>query len=131
MPAAFDCPTPGGQLRVRRATNFLTRARGLLFGPALDADEALLIAPCSSIHTFGMRYPIDVVFLDRHARVVQVSPEVGARRIRFGRGAVAVLELRAGGAARLGLRAGVALDAMAVREAPIWRGFRSRAQGVP
>ncbi len=74
MATRFECRTPGGRLVARIATRFTARARGLLGGPPLELDEALLIAPCSSIHTFGMRYPIDVVFLDRNARVVRVWP---------------------------------------------------------
>ena len=124
MTARFDCPTPGGRLAVRIATRFLARARGLLAGPPLEPDEALLIAPCSSIHTFGMRYPIDVVFLDRNARVTRVCPQVPAGRIRFGWGAAAVLELRAGQAARLGLTAGVALESLCGTPDPAWRGFK-------
>jgi len=112
MTAKFHCPTPGGHLAVRLATRFLARARGLLAGPPLELDEAMLIAPCSSIHTFGMPYPIDVVFLDRNARVVRVCAQVPAGRMRFGWGVAAVLELRAGQAARHGLAAGVELESL-------------------
>ena len=51
--------------KVRKTTNFLERMRGLLGTKNLDNDEGLLIAPCSSVHTFGMRYSIDVLFLDK------------------------------------------------------------------
>jgi uncharacterized protein len=112
MAALLDCRTPAGRLRIRVATNFWMRARGLLFGPALKVDEALLIAPCSSIHTFWMRYPIDVVFLDRRARILRVSARVPAGRMRFGWGAAAVLELRAGQAACHGLTAGFELESL-------------------
>lgn len=129
MATRFECRTPGGRLVARIATRFTARARGLLGGPPLELDEALLIAPCSSIHTFGMRYPIDVVFLDRNARVVRVWPQVPAGRIRFGWGAAAVLELRAGQAARHGLATGVELDSLSGARDPAWRGFkRSLAQ---
>jgi hypothetical protein len=110
-------------MAVRIATRFLARARGLLAGPPLEPDEAMLIAPCSSIHTFGMRYPIDVVFLNRNARVVRVCPQVPAGRIRFGWGAAAVLELRAGQAARHGLAPGVELESLSAPD-PAWRGFK-------
>jgi len=104
-----ECATPSGVLRVRLADTFLTRALGLLVGTPLAAAEGLLIAPCASIHTFGMRYAIDVVFLDRQARVLRVCPDVRAGRMRIARGARGVLELRAGTAARHGLEAGVRL----------------------
>jgi uncharacterized protein len=113
MSRTVDCVTPGGSLRVRVADSFATRALGLLVGAPLGAAEALLIEPCSSIHTFGMRYPIDVVFLDGDARIVLVCPNVPAGRVRLKPGARAALELRAGAAARLGLAAGVRLTALA------------------
>lgn len=100
-------------LRVRVADNFLTRALGLLVGRPLGAAEGLLIAPCSSIHTLGMRYAIDVVFIDRQARVLRVCPAVGAGRMRFASGARGVLELRSGTAVRHGLVPGVLLPDLA------------------
>jgi uncharacterized protein len=113
MAAVLDCPTPAGALRVRIAANFVSRGLGLLVGAPLGSGEGLLIAPCSSIHTLGMCYPIDVVFLDGEARVVRVAPEVRAGRMRFARGARGVLEVRAGVAARHGLVSGVRLPELA------------------
>jgi uncharacterized membrane protein (UPF0127 family) len=107
------CATPGGSLRVRIADSFISRGLGLLVGTPIERDEGLLIAPCSSIHTIGMRYAIDVVFVDREARVRRVCEEVRAGRLRFGWGARAVLELRAGVAAQHGIVPGVELAALA------------------
>jgi hypothetical protein len=98
---------------VRIADTFVARALGLLVGAPLGPEEALLIAPCSSIHTIGMGYPIDVVFIDRHGRIVRVFPEVRAGRIRLALGACAALELRAGAAARHGLSVGLQLPRFA------------------
>jgi uncharacterized membrane protein (UPF0127 family) len=95
------------------ADRFWTRALGLLVGAPLDPAEGLLISPCSSIHTLGMRYPIDVVFVDREGCVMRVFAAVRAGRVRFARGAQAVVELRAGIAAEHGLREGVRLDELA------------------
>jgi hypothetical protein len=131
MAGPVQCHTPGGRLQVKIAKNLLTRARGLLFAPPLAQDEALLIAPCSSIHTFAMRYPIDVIFLDRRARVVRVFPQVPPGRLRFGWGAAAVLELRAGQAARHGLRAGVELQSLCSSQPPAWSGFEPRSIHAP
>ena len=103
----LTCVTPSGALQVRVADRFFSRALGLLVGPALGEDEGLLIAPCASIHTVGMRYPIDVVFIDRQARVLKVCADVRAARIRFVRGAHGVIELRSGSAARQGIAPGV------------------------
>lgn len=107
------CLTPAGILQVRVADNFVTRGLGLLVGKPLTAAEGLLIAPCSAIHTVGMAYPIDVVFLDREARVVRVCAAVRAGRMRFKYRAHAVLELRAGVAERQGLTPGTRLPELA------------------
>lgn len=113
MPGFLQCKTPEGVLEVRVAERFIARALGLLVGAPLEAHEGLLIAPCSSIHTIGMRYPIDVVFLDREGCVLRVFAEVRAGRMRFAPGARAVLELRSGIAAQHGLRPGVRLPELA------------------
>ena len=113
MASFRQCTTPAGELRVRIADRFVARALGLLVGTPLDPGEGLLIAPCASIHTIGMRYPIDVVFVDREARVLRVCPEVRAGRMRFAPRARGVLELRGGIAARHGLAPGVRLPELA------------------
>jgi uncharacterized membrane protein (UPF0127 family) len=88
------------------ADSFLTRLRGLLGRRELPPDEGLLINPCSSVHTWFMRFPIDVLFLDRDLRVVRVAADVRPFRLRWGRGARQVLELAAGEAAERGIRVG-------------------------
>lgn len=107
------CATAAGALQVRIAKSFLSRALGLLVGAPLQPGEGLLISPCSSIHTLGMRYPIDVVFLDRDGCVMRVYRSVQAGRLRFGLGARGVLELCAGAAATHGLTPGVRLSELA------------------
>jgi uncharacterized membrane protein (UPF0127 family) len=47
------------------ADNIFTRVRGLLGRASLEAGEGLLIVPCPSIHMFGMKFPLDVIFLTR------------------------------------------------------------------
>jgi uncharacterized membrane protein (UPF0127 family) len=69
----------------------------------LDRDEAgagLLIPRCSSIHTFGMRFALDVRFLDSRGTVLREAPAVGPRRIVSHRAAIAVLETPAAGESR-------------------------------
>ncbi len=58
-----------------------SRRRGLLGRDGLAEGAALIIAPCQAIHTFRMRFPIDVVFADRQGLVVGVRSNVGARRL--------------------------------------------------
>lgn len=71
--------------------------RARLLGLAhLDLDEAgpgLLIPRCSCVHTFGMRFPLELVFLDRDARVCSVRRAVPACRLAWDRRADSVLEL--------------------------------------
>lgn len=86
--------------RIVLARTFAQRFFGWM-GRAIPADEGLLLAPCSSVHTFFMRGPIDVVFLDQRSRVLR-SATLAAWRMAWQRGARMVLELPAGGYARLG-----------------------------
>jgi uncharacterized protein len=88
------------------ADSILSRMRGLLGRSELPPGEGLLIRPAPSIHTFFMRFTIDVVFLDGDLRVLAVRPEVGPWRTAGHRGARAVLELPAGESSRRGIRAG-------------------------
>lgn len=66
--------------RAERAVSAGERLRGLLGRPSLGADAALVIERCGAVHTVGMRFSIDVVFLDRAWRVVRV-----VRNVRPGR----------------------------------------------
>jgi uncharacterized protein len=79
--------------RVHIATGFRARLLGLAWIDREAAGEGLLIPRCSSIHTFGMRFALDLLFLDEHRRPLEVHHEVGPRRIVSRRGAAAVLEL--------------------------------------
>jgi uncharacterized membrane protein (UPF0127 family) len=85
----------------------LARMRGLLGRPGLESGEGLLLRPAASIHTFFMRFPIDVVFLDRKGTVLKVRRHVRPWRLAGCWGAHATLELPAGEAQRRALHAGV------------------------
>lgn len=97
-------------LRLSLADTWPLRLRGLLGRPAPGAQEGMLITRCRNIHTVGMAYPIDVLFLDRDGRIVRIVTRVRPRRWRVAApwrsGAVNTLEMAAGEAARLGLWAG-------------------------
>jgi uncharacterized membrane protein (UPF0127 family) len=85
--------------RIQQADSFGLRLRGLMFRSGLAAGEGLLIQPCRSVHTHFMRFPIDLLYLDRDWRVVHLVGAISPWR--FGptiTGAHAVLELPAGGA---------------------------------
>src|SRR3954454_24245606 len=81
-------------LVVHEATTLRARLLGLALLPrgALLPGHALLIPDCRSVHTFGMRFPIDITFLDERGRALRVVRAVGPRRVLSCRGAFAVLE---------------------------------------
>ena len=97
------------ECHVALAQSFLQRLRGLLGRPPLRAKQALWLAQCNSIHTLGMRYPIDVVFLDRAGKVTKVCEAVPPLAARGSLGANSALEFRAGEAMQLGIRPGMHL----------------------
>jgi len=83
--------------RCKPAADFFSRFIGLMFRESLDDEEALLIVPCNSIHTFFMRFPIDLVFLDREWNVVTEKRNIAPGRIISPiNGAWAVVELKGG-----------------------------------
>lgn len=82
---------------VRRAGTFSQRLAGLMFRSALAEGEGLWIEPCNSVHTHFMRFPIDVLFLDRQGMVLHLIPAMAPWRFSpLIRPAHAVLELAAG-----------------------------------
>lgn len=87
----------GETILCRIAETFWTRFMGLMGRARLPHREGLLIRPCNSIHMFFMRFPIDVVFLDRDYRIVKLirSLEPG-KVVGIVQGAVQVLEVVAG-----------------------------------
>lgn len=79
------------------ARSLWDRARGLLGTRSLAPGEALLIAPCSSIHSFGMCYPFDAIFLDRDGLAIHLMRAMKPNRVsRHLFSARSVLELPAG-----------------------------------
>ena len=82
------------------------RMRGLLGRDGLEAGSGMLIDAAPSVHMFFMRFPIDVVFLDRDRKVVRVVERLRPWRVAGARRAAAALELPAGAAAAAGVRVG-------------------------
>lgn len=101
-------PTPGplairndtsGQLIatvLELARDSSSRNRGLLGRDSLPAEHALILAPSNFVHTFFMRFPIDIVFVARDGQVLMARHAVPARRIAGSLRAFAVIELPAG-----------------------------------
>ncbi|MFW7342790.1 DUF192 domain-containing protein [Pollutimonas sp. H1-120] len=104
------------------AATFRQRLLGLHAYPGLPWHAGLCIIPCNAVHTFGLRYAIDVVFLNRHGRVIQCMKDLPPWRAAICLRAACVVELPAGYCAaypdyprriRLALR-----DALHHRESP-------------
>lgn len=91
-------------LEITIASTFLSRLVGLLAHRSLDNRSGMLIAPCGGIHTIGMRFPIDVIFLSRRWQVLGYSDGVKPNRLRFSpKGTYAVLEIADGNRNRTGI----------------------------
>ncbi|MFL6578697.1 MAG: DUF192 domain-containing protein [Povalibacter sp.] len=98
--------------RVSVASSFRARLIGLLSRASLEPDEGLWLEPGGSVHTLGMRFPIDVVFLSDELKVLKVTSSLPPRRFAFApRRTRYVLELTAGHAARCGIEVGTELVA--------------------
>lgn len=80
--------------RIEIASSYIARLRGLL-GTDADwggGDVVLAILQCRSVHTFGMRYALDIAFVDKHGVVLRSEREVMPGRLLGCKGAVLVLE---------------------------------------
>jgi len=86
------------------------RNKGLLGRQSLEQGSAMILAPCSSVHTFFMKFPIDIVFVARDGRVVKVCERRRPWRLALGPGAFAVVELPAGALEASGTRVGDRLE---------------------
>jgi uncharacterized protein len=102
-------PNPNARLRISNlsrqtvladsvevADRGATRNKGLLGRDSLSAGQGLWIVPCESVHTFGMKFSIDLVYLDRNKKVTKVRSNVPPWRLSACLSAHSVLELVAG-----------------------------------
>jgi uncharacterized protein len=96
--------------RAGMATTSELRRQGLLKHESLPAGEGLWIAPCEAVHTFGMKFEIDVVYLSKTKRVVKIREKMAKRRISACLWAHSVLELPAGMAEATGTKVGDQLE---------------------
>ena len=90
---------PGGLL-IAEARGPVARRRGLAGLTELPGDRALHLPRCRSVHTFGMRFALDLIWLDARGAAVRVDRGVPPRRLRLCARARSVLECRAGTAGR-------------------------------
>lgn len=86
------------------------RRTGLLRHDSLEKGEGLWIAPCEAVHTIGMKFPIDVLFLDRKRKVLKIREDMKRWRMAACFRAHSVLELPAGIAKATGTSVGDQLE---------------------
>lgn len=97
-------------LGVEVAGSVAQRLRGWLGRTQAPPERGLWLVPCDAVHTMGMHFPVDLVFVDGGGRIRRIDAEVPPWRFRICLGAHSVIELAAGQAARLGLSAGDCLE---------------------
>ncbi len=112
----LTCPDRGTTIaeRLGVASSFFSRLKGLLGRDTLPEGEGLYIVPCDAIHMFGMKFPIDTVFVSEDLTVLDVFADVPIGGKASCRGAHGVLELPAGTAARHGIAKGDRLSMTAI-----------------
>jgi uncharacterized membrane protein (UPF0127 family) len=80
---------------IHQTTTMLERMRGL-YGKTLDEFVGLWIIPCNSVHTIAMKYPLDLVYLDKQLKIVKLVECLGSWKFSGTFSAHSVIELRAG-----------------------------------
>ena len=100
----------GRRWQVRQADTFWKRFKGLLGTKELPEDACLWLEPCDSVHMMGMRYALDIVYLDEKRRILKIvshlTPPFG---MSVCRAAQSALEFRAGTAEKEGWYPGLTL----------------------
>jgi hypothetical protein len=94
------------------ADTFWRRLKGLLGTNSLPMGHGLMIKPCNSVHTFGMAYPIDVLFVDRDDRIIKIVAGMLAGRVAMAGGSHYVVELPRGTAEQTSCSIGDVLEVM-------------------
>ena len=93
------------------ANTFLKRFKGLMFSKELPDENSLLIVPCNEIHTFNMKYSIDVLYLDKNNNILHIDEEMKPGKVgKHVKKAVSVVELPSGKAKERGVEAGQAVE---------------------
>jgi uncharacterized membrane protein (UPF0127 family) len=97
--------------KVRIAQDFKSRSIGLLDRHSISGNEALLIKPCTSIHTFFMKFPIDVLFLSKEGNIVKIAHSLKPWRLSGCLlGCFMVLELPPGKVAKTTIKIGNSIE---------------------
>jgi uncharacterized membrane protein (UPF0127 family) len=88
------------------ADHFFTRLRGLLGTKALPEGQALLIRPCNSVHTFFMKYNIDVLFVGKDGQILKIAEDMRPGQIAWCNKGAFVIELPGGTMSKTAVKAG-------------------------
>ncbi len=96
---------------VELANSFFKRFKGLMFRQSMPLDYGLLLSPCKAIHTFSMRFPIDVVYLDADSKIIHIEKSMQPNKVgKTIKSAASVLELNSGMAEKFDLKADDTLE---------------------
>jgi len=82
--------------KIELADTFYLRLKGLLGRTKLSEGEGILLVPCSAIHCIGMKFPIDVIFLDEDKKVIGLKENMASGSRGVKKDAKYVLEVEAG-----------------------------------
>ncbi len=93
------------------------RSKGLLGRKGLAPGEALWIVPCEAVHTFGMQFALDLVYLDRHYRIRKIRRNVPPWRLSACLSAHSIVELAAGSISEADARPGDQIELTEVETA--------------
>ena len=108
-----------------------SRNQGLLQHTQLKPGDAMILAPCFSVHTWFMRFPIDVLFVARTGSVLKVRSNVAPWRIAACLGAFAVIELSAGSGARVDVGDRLELEMVVIDQSKPARVARNQVPNGP
>ena len=90
-----------------QTTTLFERVKGLLGKDGMDMDETLILNPCHAVHTFFMKFTIDVVFLNSHCQIIALYPDLKPyRATRIHLDATHTIELPAGAITQWNLKKG-------------------------
>ena len=93
------------------ANTFLSRLKGLMGRKTLPHDTGLLLEPCDNVHTFHMKFSIDVIFLNQENNVMHIEHSMKPNQVgKKVKGAAKVLEINGGIAAAMNLQLGDVVD---------------------
>lgn len=117
MPEALvlhaDGHRPASRLQLQLAHTPWARLRGLLGYKTLSAGHGLWLRPCNSVHCWFMRFAIDVIYLDKQQRVLQIRAQLRPWQLSLCWPANSVIEMVAGECQRLNITAGDQIQCVA------------------